>query len=92
MGIIIEIVLTVFACVRCHQAKKGWALGLIPLGVALAAGALLGVAFGSTGGALSDLVIIGAFMDIGVIIALIWMIIANKPVKTLPPEPPASIS
>jgi hypothetical protein len=88
MGFILQIGLTIWACIRCHQAKKGWALGLIPLGAVVAGGILIGMIVGVSGGSPSDAAGIGLFLDIGSFIALIWMIIANKPPKVLPPPPP----
>ena len=79
MLLIAEIGLTVWACIKLGQAKKGWGLGLLP-----AAGAIVGgLIMGALGATASTVVIV----DILAIGALIWIIASTKKV-TPPPFPP----
>lgn len=93
MLLILEIALTLWACSRLKKADKSWALGLIPLGVAIVFGFFLGMVLGSAGSSPSEAALIGIFLDLGAMISLVWIGIANKPAKQQPlPPPPASLS
>lgn len=72
--LIIEIVLTVFAW------RKGWKwLALLPMGLALIIGALIGFAIGTSGGNVTGATGFGIALDVFAIIALIIMM--AKPPK-----------
>ena len=47
MIVIIEIGLTVWACIKLHQAKKPWGLGLLPLCVSIPLSFLIGFVLGA---------------------------------------------
>jgi hypothetical protein len=82
MLLIIEIILTGWACSRFGKAKKGWAWGLLPIGIGLALGVLIGLIVGVTGGTVASVSGLLLFFDFVMIAALIWMIAAVKPAAT----------
>jgi hypothetical protein len=66
--LIVEIILTVFAW------RKGWkAWALLPVGIALAIGLLIGFSVGASGGNAESVRGIGIFLDIVAIGVLIYM-------------------
>jgi hypothetical protein len=70
-----EIGLTIWACIKLGKAKKGWALGLLPV-----AGAVLGgILMGALGAAASTIIIV----DVIAVGILIWIIATTK--STAPP-------
>jgi hypothetical protein len=83
MILILQVILTFWVCNNLKKTGKRWALGLIPMGVAVVFGLFVGIILGAMGvnvsvETLAPLVI----LDIGAIIALIWMGIVNKPPKS----------
>ena len=79
MLLIAEIALTIWACIKLGKAKKGWAWGLLPAGIGLVGGFLIGILLGALGIATASVVTaIGLIIDAGIIIALIIMIVKAK--------------
>jgi len=72
MLLVIEIALTIWAF---NKGWKWWAL--LPVGIGVGLGFLIGLMIGASGGSASDANWIVIF-DIGVVIALIWMIAKPK--------------
>jgi len=82
MLLILEIGLTVWLCINLGKAKKGWAYGLLPLGICIAGGFLIGLILGALGIATAAAVTaIGLILDIATIIVLIVMLTKNKSPK-----------
>ncbi len=82
MLLIIEIILTGWACSRFGKAKKGWGWGLLPIGIGLTLGVIIGLVVGATGGTIASVSGLLIFLDLVMIGALIWMIAAVKPAAT----------
>jgi hypothetical protein len=61
MLLVVEFVLTVFACIHLHKVGRSWALGLIPMGLT----ALFGFCLGAVG-----------VYDIGIIMLLDFACVA----------------
>lgn len=73
MLLILEVILTIFAW------RKGWKwLALLPVGIVLILGLLIGFSIGISGGDVAPTTGIALFLDISTIIVLIIMIIKPK--------------
>lgn len=79
--IFIEVALTVLACVRISKSQRNWAWGLIPILSGLGLGFLIGIVVGLTGTDTQVAVAIGSFLDVCMVISLIWLSIWAKPTK-----------
>ena len=79
MLLIVEIILTCWACVRFSKAKKSWALGLLPIGIGLALGVLVGLVVTAVGSTIASVYGLLLCLDLVMIAALIWIIAAVKP-------------
>jgi hypothetical protein len=74
--LIIEIILTIFAW------RKGWRwLALIPMGLALLIGFIIGLSIGASGGSVADLSGGAILIDVAAIIALIVMVAKGPKAK-----------
>lgn len=80
MLLIAEIGLTVWACIKLGQAKKGWGLGLLPI-----AGVIVGAIIMTLLGATASTIVIVDILAVG---ALIWIIASTKVSKNTPPPLP----
>lgn len=86
MLLVAEIILTIFAW------RKGWKwFALIPLGVALSLGFLLGMAIGGGGGTIDDVRGLTIVLDIIVVIILIVMNVKSPKSNESPEQPKPTI-
>jgi uncharacterized membrane protein YfcA len=86
MLLIAEIILTIFAW------RKGWKwFALIPLGIALLLGFLIGVAIGGSGGSIDNVRGLSLVLDIIVVIILIVMNVKSPKSNESPEQPKPTI-
>jgi hypothetical protein len=71
MLILLQIGLTVWACIRLSKAGKSWALGLIPVGLTFVLGFLSAFA-GATDSAVF-------MIDAACVVALVVIVVLSKP-------------
>jgi hypothetical protein len=82
MLLIIEVILTGWACSRLTEAKKGWGWGVVPFSIGFVLALLIGLLVGATGGTIASVAGLLLFLDLVMIVALIWIIAAVKPAAT----------
>ncbi len=81
MLLVVEIGLTVWACLRFSQAKKSWAFGLLPILIGFVCSFCAGFFLGAIGVAASTILTFGILLDLAMVVVLIVLIVKNKPVK-----------
>ena len=69
MILILEIILTISAW---RKGWKGWAL--LPMGICLSVGFLIGMAVGASGGTMEDVLPLCVFIELAALISLIVMV------------------
>ena len=82
MLMIVQVILTGWACSRLTEAKKSWFWGVLPFSIGFVIAFLTGLIVGATGGTITSVVGLLLFLDFVMIAALIWIIAAVKPAAT----------
>ena len=79
MLLLLEISLTIWACIRMSKSGKSWAYGLLPVGITAAIAFIIGFCVTLAHGNTSAVSAIYLLLDLSTVGALIGMIIAAKP-------------
>ena len=74
MLLLVEFWLTAWAAVRLSENKKAWWKALLPVGIGFVVALLLGTLL-----SVETVLVVGLFVDLVIIVALVVMISANKP-------------